>query len=178
MTDKPKLAGAVGGDVLSGLFAQLMVIDPFWKFGLNSFPLTSIISIERGALANWSWVVPDTLSGVSKHIWNNTLLSGRLTPLMVVSSHPTWREPGVVVLKLLSCKSAMPNCPISATPNNAASHAILYWKVSTLSKSWVVTLTHTWSPQFAVAVPRDILIELFCPYAERLPKHIQLMIAM
>ena len=179
LTDKPKLTGAVGGGGgagLSGPLTQFTVIDPFWKFGLNSLPALFTISIVTGAFTNWTRLVPDTLFGVSKHNWNNTLLSGRLTPPKVVSSHPTRTAPGVVLLKLLGTKSSIPNCPIVATPKRAASQAILYWKVRILSKSWVVTLIHTWSPQLDVAVPSDILIELFCPYTERLPKHIKLII--
>ena len=179
LTDKSKLAGAVGGGGgvgLSGPLTQLIVIDPSWKFGVNSFPSISIISIVTGASTNWTMLVPDRLLGVSKHNWNKTLLSGKLTPLKVLSSQPTLTMPDSVVLKLLVPKSAIPNWSTVPIPKRAASHPMMYWKVSTLSKSRVVTLIQTCSPHVAVAVLRDISIELFCPYTVRFPKHRKFMI--
>ena len=135
---------------------QATVTVPLMKSGLTSLPVPSIISTGIGVLVNCTLVEPITSSGTLKQTWKMRWLSAKLTPERALSSHPTRMIPGCVVLKLLLPKSGIPNCPTEAAPSISASHAIVYWKVKILSKSWTWTSKHTCSPQLALADPIDI----------------------
>ena len=145
------LTSGFSGSVISPpVLAQVTDTTLFLKVGINSWPLILMTSMEVGVPINSMLVLAFTAKA-SKQTWNKTELSGKVTPLIKVSSQPTLRIPSVLLLKLLATRSGIPYCPTVAFPKILGSHLIVYWKVNISSKPVALTSKQTWSPQDLLA---------------------------